>query len=325
VLCILYVNAAGFLLGLAALSFERTLPLTAMRRWLWCLVIPASIVLPGFYRFRHNWALSELAASAPHLAGHQMAGAASIAGMSPEFWNRIEALDPAINVIWHLLSGALVIWAVISAMRVSHVIATARSPKSSTLDGVPVIVTDSAGPATVGVLRPRVIVPQWVLTLPVAQRRYVLHHEDEHRRAYDATLLFLFSLPLVLAPWNLAIWWQLRRLALAVEMDCDNRVVAALGNPRAYGELLLRVAEAASGGPRLQPAFAGGAGTLERRLRSLLAPSPLHYIQRYLFPALALVFLAIVIRMPHPLVRPDPVHRTVTSTTVNSQMQKDTR
>ena len=36
-------------------------------------------------------------------------------------------------------------------------------------------------------------------------------------------------------PWNLALWWQLRRLRLAVEMDCDNRVVAALGDPNPYG------------------------------------------------------------------------------------------
>jgi beta-lactamase regulating signal transducer with metallopeptidase domain len=325
VLCILYVNAAGFLLGLAALSFERTLPVTAMRRWLWCIVIPASIVLPGFYRFRHNWALSDLAGPAAHSAGHHVSVAASIAGLSPEFWTRVEALDPAINVIWQILTGVLVIWAVINAMRVSHIIATGRGGRNSTLDGVPVVITESAGPATVGVLFPRVIVPQWVLTLPVTQRRYVLNHENEHRRAYDATLLFLGSLPIVLAPWNLALWWQLRRLALAVEMDCDNRVVAALGNPRAYGELLLRVAEASSRGPRLQPAFAGSAGALERRLRSLLAPSPLHYIQRYLFPALALVFLAIVIRLPHPLIRPDRVHRTVTPTTVNSPIQKDAR
>ena len=323
-LCILYVNAAGFLLGLAALSFERTLPLTAMRRWLWCVVIPASMVLPGVYRFRHNWALSDLTHPTALSGAHHMA-AANIAGLSPEFWNGVEALDPAINAIWHILSGALLIWAVINAMRVSEVVATSRGANRTTLDGVPVVITESAGPATVGVLRPRVIVPRWVLTLPVAQRRYVLNHENEHRRAYDATLLFLGSLPLVLAPWNLALWWQLRRLALAVEMDCDNRVVAALGNPRAYGELLLKVAEAASRGPRLQPAFAGGAGTLERRLRSLLAPSPLHYIQRYLFPTLALVLLAIVIRMPHPLVRPDRPHRTVTATTVNSPIQKDTR
>jgi beta-lactamase regulating signal transducer with metallopeptidase domain len=107
-------------------------------------------------------------------------------------------------------------------------------------------------------------------------------------------------------PWNLALWWQLRRLCLAVEMDCDARVVSALGDARAYGALLLRVAEAANRGPRLQPAFIGGGGTLERRLTGLLAPAPLRRGQRFLLPTLALILLFIVAVMPHPILRPDP-------------------
>jgi beta-lactamase regulating signal transducer with metallopeptidase domain len=140
-----------------------------------------------------------------------------------------------------------------------------------------------------------------VLALPGSQRQYVLRHEDEHRRAHDARLLFVASLPLILMPWNLAMWWQLRRLCLAVEMDCDNRVVSGLGDAQAYGELLLKVALAGSRGPRLQPALLGGVGTLERRLRVLLAPTPLRHVQRLLLPALALGLLAIVLLMPHPV------------------------
>ena len=168
------------------------------------------------------------------------------------------------------------------------------------IDGVPIVVTDVAGPATVGVVRSRVLVPRWVLALPGAQRKYVLRHEDEHRRAHNARLLFAASLPLLLAPWNLALWWELRRLCLAVEMDCDNRVVAALGNPNAYGELLLKVAQAANRGPRLQPAFLG-MGSLERRLTLLLAPTPLRHAQRFLVPALAFVLLLAVLAIPHPV------------------------
>ena len=113
-------------------------------------------------------------------------------------------------------------------------------------------------------------------------------------------LLFVASLPLLLAPWNLALWWELRRLCLAVEMDCDNRVVAALGDPNAYGDLLLKVAQAANRGPRLQPAFLG-MGSLERRLTELLAPTPLRHAQRFLVPALAFVLLLAVLAIPHPV------------------------
>jgi beta-lactamase regulating signal transducer with metallopeptidase domain len=115
-------------------------------------------------------------------------------------------------------------------------------------------------------------------------------------------------------PWNPAMWWQLRRLCLAVEMDCDNRVVAALGDPTAYGELLLKVAQAANRGPRLQPALLGGVGTLERRLIALLAPTPLRHVQKFLLPAAAIALLLVVLRMPHPVLGAGPhAHVTMTS------------
>jgi beta-lactamase regulating signal transducer with metallopeptidase domain len=116
-------------------------------------------------------------------------------------------------------------------------------------------------------------------------------------------------------PWNLAMWWLLRRLCLAIEMDCDNRVVGALGDAPAYGELLLRVAQASSRGPRLQPAFLGGMGTLERRLTALLAPTPLRHLQRFLLPAVAIGLLFVVAWMPHPVNGPGKhAHATRTTT-----------
>ena len=305
-LCILYVTAVGFLLGMAALLVERVMPAELPRRWLWGAVIPISVVLPGVYRARHTWSLTEGGSSMSPLHG-----AAPIAAFDPGVWARIEALNPAINVLWQVASWGLLAWGLLTALRIAHVLRSSNASRGQSrglrvLDGVPVVVTDVAGPATVGVWRSRVLVPRWVLALPAMQRRYVLRHEDEHRRAHDARLLFVASLAIVLMPWNLAIWWQVRRLCLAVEMDCDKRVVAALGDARAYGALLLSVAEAASRGPRLQPAFIGGVGTLERRLLTLLAPTPLRRGQRFLLPALAVLLLFIVVVMPHPILRPDP-------------------
>ena len=145
------------------------------------------------------------------------------------------------------------------------------------------------------------------------QRQYVLRHEEEHRRAHDAQLLFLASLTIILMPWNLAMWWQLRRLCLAIEMDCDNRVVNGLGDAPAYGELLLKVAQASSRGPRLQPALLGGMGTLERRLTALLAPTPLRQFQRFLLPAAVLALLFVVLVMPHPVLGAGHAHAAMTS------------
>jgi hypothetical protein len=284
-LCILYVNLAGFCLGLAAVFFERALPATAPRRWLWCLVIPTSVVLPGYYRFHHSWSVADVFVQQATVA---------------------QTYDTNINQVWLTISGLLLLWGLVSAWQVSRAVRLSHKGRGDTdgiaiIDGVPVVVTDVMGPATVGFWRSRVLLPRWVLALPGEERQYVVRHEEEHRRAHDGRLLFVMSLPLLLMPWNLAMWWQIRRLCLAVEMDCDNRVVNRLGDATAYGELLLKVAQATTGGPRLQPAFLGGVGTLERRLTALLAPTPLRHVQRFLLPAAALGLLVLVLLVPHPV------------------------
>ena len=304
-LCILYVNAVGMLLVVAGILVERVLPATFPRRWVWCAVIPISLILPGYYRGHHMVSVIEVQQAVEPTLGRAF-GAASLTVLDPTWWARIESYDTSINQVWLTVSAVLLLWGLANAWRVSRVVSLSRRERGDAggpaiVDGVPVVVTDAIGPATVGLLRSRVLVPRWVLALPGTQRQYVLRHEEEHRRSHDARLLFVASLPLLLMPWNLAMWWQLRRLCLAVEMDCDNRVVSGLGDATAYGELLLRVAQAGSRGPRLQPALLGGAGTLERRLTVLLAPTPLRNIQRFLLPAVALVLLVVVLLTPHPM------------------------
>lgn len=305
-LCILYVIAVGTLLGYAGLLVERVLSGTAQRRWVWCVVIALSLVLPGFYRVQHNWSITQtFEEQTAHPPDHALA-AASLNALNPGLWAQIQSYDRFINRLWLYSSAMLIIWTLANAARVWRVVRVSRKRQGqrgtpTVVDGVQVVVTDSLGPATVGLWRSRVLVPRWVLALPGVQRQYVLRHEEEHRSAHDVGLLLLASLPLLLMPWNLAFWWHLRRLRLAVELDCDNRVVAALGNPTAYGGLLLKVAEAASPGPRLQPAFLGGMGSLERRLTALLAPAPLRHVQRFLVPAMAIAILFVVLSMPHPI------------------------
>lgn len=318
-LCILYVNAVGTLLGIAGLLTERVLPATFSRRWMWCVIIPASLFIPGYYRTHHLWALGDALAGQTQPPLSRAPETVSIAAMDPAWWAHIESYNQGIHRVWLTASALLVVWGLANLLRVLFVLCESRGwrgfPGATTiLDGVPVVVTDSVGPATVGVGRSLVLVPRWVLALPGTQRQYVLRHEDEHRRSHDASLLFLASLTLILTPWNLALWWQLRRLCLAVEMDCDNRVVAGLGDATAYGELLLKVAQASSRGPRLQPALLGGMGMLEHRLTVLLAPTPLRHVQRFLLPAVAVGLLFVVLLMPHPMLpQRSHAHVTVTS------------
>jgi bla regulator protein blaR1 len=168
------------------------------------------------------------------------------------------------------------------------------------VDDVAVTLTRHLGPATAGLWRPRVLLPRWALALPTERRRFVVRHEEEHRRAHDAALLAVASVVVALMPWNLTLWWHLRRLQLAVEVDCDRRVVAALGDPTGYGDLLLDVAETASRGPRLQPALLGGRGTLERRLTALLTDGRRGLVEWVLAPVVAIAMVAVVLSVPHP-------------------------
>jgi bla regulator protein BlaR1 len=308
-LCISYVLLITTLLGLVGLMAEQVLPAAFPRRWMWCVLMAMSVFLPGYNRFHNTFSVTAV------LEQHPLR-TISLGITDPSWWVRAESYDTMINPLWLAASWAVVLWGLANALRVAWLVYTARRSVAATgsptvVDGVPVLVTDKLGPATVGILRSRVLVPRWVLALPKVQRRYVLHHEEQHRRAHDSLVLFAASLTLILMPWNVALWWHLRRLSLAVELDCDNRVVSTLGNARAYGELLLKIAEAASRGPRLQPALLG-VGSLEKRLTVLLAPTKLRQAQKFLIPALAVALLLTILSMPHPVLGHGS-HATMTS------------
>ncbi len=302
-LCVLYVNVIGASLGILGLVSEKALPSSWPRRWLWCATIVLSVLVPPFARVHNNTSV---------LATFEDKGAA-MNWLDPAWFLRAESMNVWIQRLWVMGFLVLLVWGIMTMWRVSTLIRSARckSKEQAIVDGVPVIVTDSLGPATAGLFRARVVLPRWVLALPDVQRRYVVRHEGEHARALDSQLLLVMSLCLLLLPWNVALWWQLRRLRLAVEMDCDRRVVSALGNPRAYGELLFKVAEASTRQSKLQPAFLGG-GLLEERLTALLHPARLPRLQMVLLPGIAIAILLLTLRMPHPVLTmehgPRPPH-----------------
>jgi TonB family protein len=111
------------------------------------------------------------------------------------------------------------------------------------------------------------VLPEWIFSLDTALRALVLRHEVEHRSARDPYLLFGAAVAVVLMPWNLALWWQARRLRLAVEMDCDARVLRADPRPERYGLLLMTMAHRRSLAPSLfAPMLSEPTTQLERRI-----------------------------------------------------------
>jgi hypothetical protein len=85
--------------------------------------------------------------------------------------------------------------------------------------------------------------PRWTLDLDLTLRTMLLRHEREHLEARDPLLLLLALLAAVLVPWNLPLWWARKRMLLAVEVDCDRRVLKAHPDVRRYGQLLLLAAQ----------------------------------------------------------------------------------
>jgi hypothetical protein len=138
--------------------------------------------------------------------------------------------------------------------------------RSHRIADVHVLISHDAGPALVGLLRPAIVVPSWLLAESPERQQLVVQHEDEHRRAGDHALLAFACTAVCLMPWNIALWWLLLRTRLAVELDCDARVLRRGVQPRSYGSLLLEIAGRTRGRPFGAPALTDSRTHLERRL-----------------------------------------------------------
>jgi beta-lactamase regulating signal transducer with metallopeptidase domain len=144
------------------------------------------------------------------------------------------------------------------------------------LDGVRVLVAPDVGPAVVGAFAPRIVIPRWALALDESARALMLRHEAEHIRARDPLVLFAATAATALMPWNPALWLVARRLRLAIEIDCDRRVLRSSARAREYGELLLAVGARLSAPLPFAASLAERRPFLERRIRAMTALSPRH-------------------------------------------------
>jgi hypothetical protein len=80
-------------------------------------------------------------------------------------------------------------------------------------------------------------------------------------------------------PWHVALWYAVRRLRRALELDCDARVLRRESNVERYGHLLLRCARSGGLAGSFTSWLRGPAGTLELRIRAMTAPPPARRLQ----------------------------------------------
>jgi beta-lactamase regulating signal transducer with metallopeptidase domain len=99
-------------------------------------------------------------------------------------------------------------------------------------------------PAALGFRNPAIVLPAWALgELTAAELRPILIHELAHLRRRDDWTNLLQKTIRALLFFHPAVWWIDARLSLEREMACDDAVLAATGNPRAYAECLIDLLE----------------------------------------------------------------------------------
>lgn len=271
----LYCMAVGSVLVLGAATLERALRTYRLpTRWVWVGALLLTVAIPAAYRFVPREAPSAPAAPPPAAIageGERISPAALLAGDAAVRRLDLAALERPLRLAWGAASAAtlLALLGMTGLLRRRR-----RRWRSAELAGVPVLVSRDTGPAVVGLFRSRIVLPEWAVGTDPARLDLLLAHEQEHVRAGDPRLLALGFAALVLTPWNPAVWWQLRRLRLAVEIDCDARVLRRRDDVRAYGSLLLEVGRRASGSPLAAAAFSEPTSFLERRIRIMTLPRP---------------------------------------------------
>lgn len=258
-----YCTLVGVLLGLAALAGEEAARSTGRPgRLIWFATMLASVTFPCVAYFGPETWTSSL----PAFSDAPLVLPAIVVTPSPDSAWSLERIGVR---LWLLMSATLCAYLLLSFARLR---AAQRSWRRTAIGGVEVWMTHDVGPAVFGVAEASILMPAWALDLDERLRRLMLLHEEEHARAGDPQLVVAALLVIVAMPWNPALWWQLRRLRMAVEVDCDARVLRREPDRRRYGTLLLEVSRR-RGGNSLVVAFAEPRAFLERRIRRIVARS----------------------------------------------------
>ena len=204
---------------------------------------------------------------------YQLVGDVATAALSTLAQRVPRPLAIAFAAAWAVASAALLALFVAVNARIAR--ARRRWPVSQAC-GTPVRVAPRSGPAVLGLLRAEIVVPRSLLERSAEEQRLILIHEREHLHARDHLLLASAWLVAIALPWHPAVWALINRLRLAIELDCDARVLRAGESPKSYGALLIDVA-AHHGGIRIGAlALADGPSHLERRILAMNAPRKRH-------------------------------------------------
>lgn len=269
---VIYGLIVGTLLAATAAAVDRTCALISRpRRWVWGAALALTIALIAVAPLRVTagpvaTVVVEPGASGPMTELRRFIAMPGQVAASVALRYLPSATNRYLLAAWAMLSGVLILTFATVYVRSRLLL---RAEPLADLQGMRVRLTAAGGPAVVGLLRPEIVVPRWLLLRSAEEQRLVLAHEREHAHAHDSLLLALGCVAAALVPWHPAVWWMLARLRLAVEMDCDARVLRRGVTRRSYGMLLIELAGTSSGLRFGVPTLADGSSHLQQRLLAM--------------------------------------------------------
>lgn len=274
-----YATCVGLLLTLAATLFERPLRNRARAtRAVWLGILVGALVWPVTVAMLGRAATPEVARSNAGALASPRFDAAPVPAVAAPILSPVLRL-PAIvspSATFDLAARrvAIVSPLVLLALFLIDLARIGRARRRwqpDVIDGVPVLLSVDFGPAIVGVVNPRIVVPAWTRALPPEQRALLLAHESEHLASHDSRWLGVAFLAVVIAPWNIGFWWLLRRFRLAIEVDCDRRVLLRGHDLEEYGNLLIEIGRHRAGHTVFAAGFAERRSMLRTRIDRMTA------------------------------------------------------
>ena len=277
----LYGIATSLLLVVAALAADRAARLLRWPlRWTWIACLWGSVLGPAALMYSARGVRApgraEQAVRTPRTNTAEPARIVTPPPATRRGAFSFDALDRPLLVGWLVASLAVSTALLIGLLSLAR---ARRRWHAAIVSGARVLISPDVGPAVGLFGRDPIVLPEWALAVEPELQRLMLLHEQEHVRARDPQVLIQALVPLVLFPWNLPLWWQVQRLRLAIEMDCDARVLQHEADVAAYGELLFEVGRRAIRRARMpMAAFSEGRTSLEARIRMMTSNRPRHYL-----------------------------------------------
>jgi len=286
-----YAALCAALFGLAAASVDSMFAgWHRARRGVWITAIGVSVLVPLVLPVLSSIAATPTPAAAT-IAVQETTAAVTASPVR---------VDVIVLCVWALAS---VLFAASLLLAHRRTILALERCRTGTIGGRAAFVSQDFGPAVVGLLRHHIVVPAWTLVLNDDEQELVVAHELEHAHSGDPLLALAGVCAVVAMPWNVALWWQLSRLRLAIELDCDARVVARRRHDAlAYTRLLLSVGERVRGTRHPVLAMSRSRSALAKRFDALLRRDVIQPRRAAGLLALSLGILASVAFVPAPSV-----------------------